>query len=74
MGPLVVKLGPRLWLFVLHLAVEVLGPLLLGSQLLQLLGGGQVFRHRGTRREEMVGGRLKLSGGRSWLRWGQSWG
>lgn len=74
MGPLVVELGPWLWLFVLHLAVEVLGSLLLSSQLLELLGWGQVFGHRGARREMVVGGRLKLPGGRSGLGWGQSRG
>lgn len=80
MRPLAVELGsPWLWRFVLQLAVEVLllRPLLLCRQLLQLLGRGQVFRHRGSRWagcQEVVGGRLELPGGRSRLGRGQGWG
>lgn len=43
MRALGVELGPRLWRFVLQLAVEVLSSLLLGCQLLKLLRRGQVF-------------------------------
>lgn len=79
MGPLVVELGPWLLRFVLQLAVEVLllRPLLLRRQLLQLLGRGQVFRHRGSwgaGGQEVAGGGLELPGGRSRLGGGQGWG
>lgn len=74
MGPLAVELCSWLRLFVLHLTVEVLGSLLLGGQLLELLGGGQVFRDRGARRVMVVGGRLMLPRRRGRLGQGQSRG
>lgn len=71
MGALVVKLGPRLRLLVLHLAVEVLRLRSLLGQLLEVLGRGQVFGYRGARRKEMVRWRMELSRRRSRLGWGQ---
>lgn len=53
-----------LLLLLLELVVEVLGSLLLGSQLLELLGWGEVFGDRGPRGEELSAGRGLLGEGR----------